>query len=402
MKPFSKKIEQMAESETVAITTKAQALRCQGKDIISLSVGEPDFATPRNIQDAAIDAIQKGFTKYAPAAGYPSLISAIEKKFERDNKIKYQPNQIVISNGAKQSIFNTVMTLLNPGDHAVILAPFWVTYVELVKLAGAKPVIVEGLPEEGFKIPVSRIQKAITIKTKLLILNSPCNPTGAIFSKEELQKLAALIAKKNIYVISDEVYEKIIYDDAEHVSLAALGKEAYDRTITVNGVSKAYAMTGWRIGYLGAHEKIAKQITKFQAQITHHPSTISMKAAESALLGPQESIIKMRQEFDNRRKYMMQRLSQIPEILYVMPKGAFYFFSDVSKYYGRTYHGKAIKGSVDLANFFLNEMGVAVVPGIAFGAEECIRLSFATDMANLEKAMDRIEKGFKSLTINKL
>lgn len=397
MKPLSKRLREIPASQSVAITSKAQTLKLKGMDIISLSAGEPDFDTPDHIKAVAVKAIQSGFTKYGPPCGTPELISAIINKFKKDNNLTYNPKQIVVSSGAKQSIFNAIMALCNESDEMIIAAPYWVTYPALVKLAGGRPVIVSADSKNKFKITPEQMEQAITSKTKALILNSPANPTGSVYRREELESLAEIAVKKGIYIISDEIYEKIIYGDTPHCSIASIDKEIYNLTITVNGVSKAYAMTGWRIGYLGASEEIVALVSKFQGQTTHHPSTISMKAAEEALLGPQESVVDMTKEFARRRMLIVDRMKDIPDISLHVPEGAFYIFPDVSKYYGKSFEGGKISGSEELCNYFLEKIKIALVPGSAFGDDRCIRLSYATSTENLEKALERFKEGLQNL-----
>ena len=393
---LSKNVQRVEPSATMAISNKARAMKARGIDVISLSVGEPDFDTPQHIKDAAIRAIRDGVTKYTPAVGTPELRQAISDKFQRDNGLTYEPTQITVGSGGKYSIFATMHALLNEGDEVIIPAPYWVSYPEQVKLLGAEPVIVQPASAD-LKITGEELRQAITPKTKLLVLNSPSNPSGVVYEKEELLALADVISDTGIYVLSDEIYEKILYDGASHVSIAALKAGMMERTITVNGVSKAYAMTGWRIGYAAGPEEIMAAVGKIQSQQTSNPCSISQAAALAALTGPQESTEAMVKAFDERRRTMVDRLSRIESVSCPMPSGAFYVFPDVSALYSSSYGDQRLMGSVDLCAFLLEEMHVACVPGVAFGMDAHIRLSYATSMENIQKALDRMEEGIGKL-----
>lgn len=397
MKNLAQKVNCIAASQTVAISAKAQQMRAEGIDVISLSAGEPDFDTPVHIKEAAIKAIQDGFTKYTSPKGYPSLVSAVCEKFKNENGISYKPSQVVVSCGAKHSIFNALMALCEEGDEVIIPAPYWVTYPELVKLTGARPVILPTEPKNNFKISAEQLAESVTPKTKALILNYPGNPTGTVYSREELEAFASIACENDFYVISDEIYEKIMYGVTGHTAIASLGDDIYQRTITVNGVSKSFAMTGWRIGYLGACEEIAGAINRFQSQAAHHPCTISMKASEAALTVPSDCVDKMVEAFKGRREVMVDTLNQIPDVACSLPEGAFYVFPDVSAYYGKSFNGAAINGSLEMCAYLLDEMKIATVPGVAFGEERCIRLSYATGMEQIQTALDRLKEGLEKL-----
>ena len=393
----SKCVSRIEESITLAITAKAKAMKAQGLDVVGLSAGEPDFDTPENIKQAAIKAIQDGVTKYTPSAGLPALRAAVARKFEKDNGLSYKPEQIIIGCGAKHSVFIAIMTLIDEGDEVIIPTPYWVSYPEMVKVAGGKPVIVETTKENGLKLTAAQLSAAIKARTKLLILNSPSNPSGMVYSKDELRALAEVVKKAGIYVLSDEIYEKILYDGAVHYSIAALDPKVYERTITINGVSKSYSMTGWRIGYTAGPLDIVKGMGRLQSQEISNATSISQMAAIEALEGPQDSVAMMVKAFDERRVYLVDRLNAIPGVSCIKPQGAFYAFPDFSAYHGKSFNGKKIQGSVDLSNYLLEEMKVGVVPGGGFGTDANQRLSYATSMAAIKKGLDRIEEGLKKL-----
>ncbi len=392
-------ISRIEPSITLAITAKAKAMKAEGIDVVGLSAGEPDFDTPDNIKQAAIKAINDGMTKYTPAVGTPALRKAIAEKFKNDNGLDYAVEQVIVNCGAKHSVFLAVMALVDPGDEVIIPTPYWVSYPEMTKAAGGTPKIVETTAASQYKLTASQLEQAITPKSKLLILNSPSNPSGMVYNRQELQALADVIKKSNIYVISDEIYEKILYDGAEHVSIASLDKDVFERTITINGASKCYSMTGWRIGYAAGPLDVIKGMGKLQSQETSNPTSISQAAAMEALQGPQDSVAMMVRAFDERRKYLVGRLNAIEGVSCIMPTGAFYAFPDFSAYHGRvTAEGKKIEGSVDLSGYLLEQSHVAVVPGAGFGSDANQRLSYATSMEMLEKALDRIEQGLKELS----
>jgi aspartate aminotransferase len=372
-------------------------MKQEGIDVIGFGAGEPDFDTPAHIKEAAKKAIDSGFTKYTPASGMKELKEAICRKFENDNNLDYSPEEIIVSCGAKHSIFNAILTLCHEDDEVILPSPYWVSYPEMIKVAGAKPVILKATPENNFKITPQQLQEAITSKTKLLILNSPSNPTGMVYPKNELLPISKILTEKGIFCISDEIYEKIIYDGQAHISIASLTPEIKKLTIVVNGVSKSYSMTGWRIGYAAGPKEIIQAMSNLQSHSTSNPTSISQKAALAALEGPQEPLCNMVAEFVKRRDYMVERLNSIKEISCLKPRGAFYVFPEVSQIIGRIFKGEIIKDSVFLAEILLDEANVAVVPGSVFGADEYLRLSYATSMKNISKGLERIER-----LINKL
>ncbi|MEK7852048.1 MAG: pyridoxal phosphate-dependent aminotransferase, partial [Deltaproteobacteria bacterium] len=363
-------------SPTLAIDAKAKALKAQGVDVIGFGVGEPDFDTPQNIKEAGIRAIENGFTKYCPVGGTDDLKDAIIEKLKRDNGLSYEKSEIIVSCGAKHSLYNIAMTVLEKGDEVIIPAPYWVSYPDIVSLADATPVIVKTSEKNGFKMTADEFRKAITPKTKAVVINSPSNPTGSSYSRKELEKIAEIAVEKKILIISDDIYEKLVYDGFEFVSIASLGKEVRDITIVVNGVSKAYAMTGWRIGYAAGAKEIITAMTNIQSQSTSNPTSIAMKASTEALAGPQDAVNSMVKEFDKRRVYMVERLNKIKGITCLRPNGAFYAFPNITGLLGRSFNGKILKTSSDMAAFFLDEVKVALVPGSAFGAEGYLRLSY--------------------------
>ena len=389
---LSHNVQRVQESITMQISAKAAQLKREGVDVITLSAGEPDFDTPQNIKNAAIRAIEQGFTKYTtPSSGIIELKEAICRKFLSENNLNYEIEQVTVNNGAKHSLFLAVAALVNRGDEVIIPTPYWVTYSEQPRLVGGHPIIVRTQPENGLKITPEEFQAAITSRTRMLFLCSPSNPSGAIYTKSELEDLAQIAVKNNVYVLSDEIYEKLLYDGAEHHSIASIDEEIKKLTIVVNGVSKAYAMTGWRIGYAGGDAEVIHGMNKIQMQEVSHPSSISQKAAVEALDGPQESIEEMRKAFDQRRRYMVDRLNSIEGICCSMPQGAFYAYPDVSAFYGKKIGTQYIRDSVDVCNFLLEKGRVACVPGVGFGTEEHIRLSYATSMDLIENAMERIQ-----------
>ena len=391
--PLSHNVQRVQPSVTMQISAKAAAMRADGIDVVTLSAGEPDFDTPQNIKDAGIRAIAEGFTKYTtPGSGIVELKEAICRKFARDNNLEYTTDEVIVNNGAKHSLFLAVAALMNPGDEAIIPTPYWVTYSEQPRLVGGEPIIVETRPENGLKLTAAEFRAAITPQTRMLFLCSPSNPSGAVYSRDELAGLAEVAVEYGIYVLSDEIYEKLVYDGAEHHSIAALNPEIKALSIVVNGVSKAYSMTGWRIGYTGASAEIIGGMNKVQSQEVSHPSSMSQKAAVEALDGPQQSVEEMRQAFDERRRYMVERLNAIAGIECALPQGAFYAYPDVTAYYG-----DRCADSVALCEYLLAEGLVACVPGAGFGTREHIRLSYATSMELIAKAMDRVEKALGEL-----
>ena len=395
---IAKRAQAIKPSPTLATAAKAKAMKAQGIDVVDFGVGEPDFETPENVKQAGIKAIQSGFTKYTPAGGTDELKEAVLEKFKRDNGLQYDKTQILISCGAKHSLYNIAEALFDPGDEVIIPSPYWVSYPDQVLLNDALPVIVETTEAEGFKLSAKKLEQAVTKKTKALVLNSPSNPTGLAYDKKALEDIAALAVRHNLYVISDEIYEKLIYDGFTHTSIASLGKEIKDLTIVVNGVSKSHAMTGWRIGYAAGPKDVITAMANIQSQSTSNPSSISQKAAVEALRGPQDFIGTMNIEFDKRRKYMVERLNKIKGVSCLMPVGAFYAFPRISSLFGKSLNGKVVKNSADLATLLLEEAKVALVSGDAFGADAYIRLSYATSMDSIKKGLDRIEQMINSLT----
>jgi aspartate aminotransferase len=382
------RVSELTPSLTLAIDSKAKALRAEGIDIYSFGAGEPDFDTPEHIKAAAIEALNAGFTKYTPSSGTPELRAAISEKFKRDNGLDYKPSEIIVSNGAKQSCFNAIMAVCGEGDEVIIPAPYWLSYPDMVRLAGAEPVIVQTTQENDWKMTPQQFEEAMSPRTKMVIINSPGNPTGSVYTKEELRALVEVAADEEITILSDEIYESLTYDGAEHVSVASLTPEAKDLTITVNGFSKAYAMTGWRLGYLGAPEKIAKAIDSMQSHATSGPCSFAQKGGLAALTGSQQCVADMREEFNIRREYMFERLSAIHNVTAVKPKGAFYMLANISKL-GMT--------STNFADRLLSKANVAVVPGIAFGDDRVVRLSYATGLDVIKPGLDRFEDFCKTL-----
>lgn len=396
---LSNKAKAVKPSSTLAITAKAKELKAKGIDVVGFGAGEPDFNTPDNINNAAIQAIRDGFTKYTPASGIMELKEAISQKFKTFNHLNYTPEQIVISNGGKHSLINVFSAILNPGDEVMIPAPYWLSYPEMVKLQDGIPVAVTTKKENGYKVTVEELEAAFTDKTKALVLNSPCNPTGMLYTKGELEAIAAFVVKKDIYVVADEMYEYLTYDDAEHISIGSLNDEIYARTITVSGVSKSYAMTGWRIGYTGSSLEIAKLMSSVQSHSASNPNSIAQKATVEAINGPQETIQYMKERFDERRKYMVERIAKMPYISCVEPKGAFYVFIDVSEAVAMKYKGEVVGSSAKLADIMINDFNVALIPCEDFGIENHIRLSYAISLENIEKGLDRLEAFLNSLEI---
>ena len=394
---LSKKAQAVKPSSTLAITAKANELKAKGLDVVGFGAGEPDFNTPANICDAAISAIHAGFTKYTPAAGTVELKQAICKKFESFNKLHYEPNQIVVSNGGKHSLTNIFSAILNPGDEVIIPAPFWLSYPEIVRLADGVPVIVRCGKEQGYKMTAEQLAAACTENTKAVVLNTPNNPTGMIYTREELEALAKVIVEKDIYCVADEMYENLIYEGYEAVSIASLNEEIYKRTITCSGVAKSYAMTGWRIGYTGSSAEIAKLMGSVQSHQTSNPNSIAQKATVEALLGPQDTVQEMNKEFDKRRIYMYERVSKMDLVDALKPLGAFYVFVDVSKLLLKSYKGEKIGDVGKLAKILIEDYMTAVIPCADFGFDDHIRLSYAISMGQIKKGLDRIEQFIKDV-----
>ena len=387
---LSKRALAVQGSVTLQIDTKAKEMKAQGIDVVSFGAGEPDFPTPLNIRKAAVAAMEAGKTVYTPVPGEEVLRKAICEKLEKDNGLVYAPQDIVVSNGAKHALFNCLQVLIDPGDEVLIPSPCWVSYPELTKMAGGIPVFVPGREENGFKVTAEEIRGFITPKTKALILNSPNNPNGYVYTREELAGIAELAVETPFYVISDEIYEFIIYDGAQHVSIASLGDKIKEQTIVVNGVSKTYAMTGWRIGYTASARQIASVISRFQSQATSNANSIAQHASVEALRGPHMERDAMVAEFAKRRKHIITRISNIPPLSAVEPKGAFYVMMKVSGLYGKKYQDREITDSMSLADLLLTYAHVAIVPGKAFDAPEFCRLSYATSIENIDKGLDRI------------
>lgn len=395
---ISARARNTAPSPTLAITAKARALKAQGVDVVGFGAGEPDFDTPEHIKQAAIDALHSGYTKYTPSSGDVDLKAAIVAKLARDNQLHYKPEQVIVSCGAKHSLYNLMQALLDPGDEVIIPAPYWVSYPEQVKLADAKPVVVETRPQDDFMPTRDAVRAAISSRTRALILNSPGNPTGGVASRHLVKELASLCIQHNLYLISDEIYEKLLYDGREHLSPGALGSDIFQKTITINGCSKAYSMTGWRIGYAAAADtELITAMGRLQDQSTSNPTSIAQKAAVAALNGPQECVEMMRKAFEERRNLIVSRLNALPGVSCRNPGGAFYVFPDISAYLGKHVGEREIRHSDDLAAYLLEEAGVAVVPGSGFGDDHYIRLSYATSMENIIKGMDRMEPALRRL-----
>jgi len=385
---ISERAAQLTPSLTLSIDSKAKAMKAEGIDVCGFGAGEPDFDTPEHIKAAAIEALQAGFTKYTPSAGIPELRAAIAEKLAADNGLTYRAGQVIVSNGAKHACYNSILAPWQPGDEVIIPAPYWVSYPDMVRLVGAEPVIVPTMERNNWKMRPEDFENAMTPRTKMLIMNSPCNPTGSVYTREELEAIVEVASGEDIYILSDEIYEKLVYDDAKHVSIASLSKEAYDLTITVNGFSKSYAMTGWRLGYLAAPEAVAKAVDSIQSHTTANPSSFSQRGALAALKGDQQPVADMREEFDMRRNYMIDRLSKIPNVTAVKPQGAFYVLLNVSQL-GLT--------SQNFADRLLSKANVAVVPGAAFGDDRTIRLSYATSIDIIKKGLDRLQDFCRTL-----
>lgn len=395
---LSKRAMSIKASTTMAISSKAAELKAAGLDVVSFGAGEPDFNTPAHIGQAGIDAIHNGQTRYTPAAGLLELRKAVCDKLKKDNGLEYESAQVIISNGAKHSLINTFMAILNEGDEVIIPAPFWLSYSEMVRIAGGVPVIIHTKKENKFMMTKEELENAYTEKTKAVVLTSPSNPTGQVMGRADLEMIADFAINHDILVVSDEIYEKLIYDEGkQHISIASLSKEIYDRTIVINGVSKSYAMTGWRIGYAAAPLPIAKLMASLQSHMASNPNTIAQMATITALNGPQDCVAEMCVEFKKRRDYIFEREEAIPLLSALKPEGAFYLFVDVSGTYGKSYEGQEIKTAADFASILLDQKYVAVVPCADFGMPDYIRLSYATGMELIKKGMDRIEEMVKEL-----
>jgi aspartate aminotransferase len=385
---ISTRASQLTPSLTLSIDSKAKAMKSEGIDICGFGAGEPDFDTPEHIKAAAIAALEGGFTKYTPSSGLPELRQAISEKFAADNGLEYRPSQIIVSNGAKHSCYNAILATCEPGDEVIIPSPYWVSYPDMVRLAGAEPVIVPTSERHGWKMTAAEFENAMTPRTKMVIMNSPGNPTGSVSTREELEAIVEVAAEEDIYILSDEIYAKLVYDDAKHVSIASLSKQAYDLTITVNGFSKSYAMTGWRLGYMGAPEAIAKAVDSIQSHSTSNPCSFAQKGAVAALKGDQQPLSDMHDEFDMRRNYMFDRISKIANITAVKPQGAFYVLVNISQ---------LGLSSQNFSDRLLSKANVAVIPGVAFGDDRTIRLSYATSIDVIKKGLDRFQDFCRTL-----
>jgi aspartate aminotransferase len=392
MPSLSKKALAVAPSATLSIDAKYKQMLADGHDVIGFGAGEPDFDTPDNIKNAAKKALDDGFTKYTPVPGTPDLRRAVAAKFQRDQGLTYQPSQIIISCGAKHSLYNALQAICNPGDEVIFAAPYWVSYIEMVKLADATPVVLPTTAEDNYTLTANAVRRALSPKTKALIVNSPSNPTGTMYTRAQLEAIADLALEARFFVLSDEIYEALVYDGAPFVSIATLRPGMQDITLVVNGCSKAYSMTGWRIGYTAGPAEVIEAMGNIQGHSTSNPTSIAQKGALEALVGPQDAVERMRKEFQTRRDVLCQLLDDIPDVQYVRPQGAFYVFPDVSAHYGRTLGGKVVADSFALSDYVLEHAKVAVVPGGAFGDEKCVRLSFATSMANIERGLERIRQ----------
>ena len=389
---LSKKGLRIAPSVTLEITAKAKAMKDSGIDVISFGAGEPDFNTPEHIQNEGIRSIKEGLTRYTPASGILDLKKAVCEKLKNENGLDYKPSNIVISSGAKHSIHNALMAILNPGDEVIIAVPYWVSYPELVGIADGVPVFIETKEENNFKFSVDDLNKVLTNKTKAIILNSPSNPTGAIYTEEELRAIADWAVENNVFIISDEIYEKLVYDGEKHICISSFNQEIKDLTILINGVSKAYAMTGWRIGYAAAHEDVVKVMSNLQSHATSNPCSISQYASVEAIRGNQDSVEEMKKHFVERRNYMVETINSIEGLSCNKPQGAFYVMVNFTKLLGKNINGKVINSSLDFANLLLDDGNVAVVPGVAFGDDKYVRLSYATSMENIKNGLQRIKE----------
>ncbi len=388
---YSKKALAIQPSITLAISAKAKEMKSQGIDVIGFGVGEPDFNTPENIQEAAIKAIRDGHTKYTPASGIVELKKAVVNKFWKENNLKYTDSQIIISTGAKQCLANLFQAVLNPMDEVLIQIPYWVSYPELVQLADGVPVFIKTDEKDNFKLSIDKLEAAVTERTKMIIVNTPNNPTGTVYNLEDLQMIADFAKKHDILILADEIYEKLIYGNEKHISIATLSEDAYNRTIIINGVSKSFAMTGWRIGYAAGNKDIIKLMSNLQSHTTSNPNSIAQYASLEALTGPTDAQSAMIEEFKKRRDYMTKRINSIKGISCVEPMGAFYVMMNISRLFGKEVEGELIKDSLSFSNSLLKHAKVAVVPGIGFGVDDFVRLSYATSMENIENGLDRIE-----------
>lgn len=389
---LSNKAKNISSSITLAITAKAKEMKKNGINVIGFGAGEPDFNTPVNIQKAAIKAMQDGYTKYTPVSGISELKEAIARKLKNDNNLSYDLSQIIVSSGAKQCLSNVFQAILNPGDEVIIFRPYWVTYPELVKLSDGIPVFVDTAEENKFQFKIEDVEKAVTNKTKVILLNSPNNPTGTVYSEEKLTQIAELAQKHDLLIISDEIYEKLIYGEAKHVSIASLNEDAYNRTVVINGMSKSYSMTGWRIGYAAGNSEIIKLMSNIQGHTTSNPTSIAQYASVEALNGDQETVKYMAGQFKIRRDYMVEKINSIDNISCVKPEGAFYVMINIKKLLNKHINGNVIKNSIDFSKYLLEEEKVAVVPGDGFGVSEYVRLSYAASMENIKEGLEKIRQ----------
>jgi len=389
---LSKKAKQISASLTLDITAKTKKMKAEGIDVIGFGAGEPDFDTPKNIREAAIKAISNGKTRYTPTSGIIELKEAIIQKFRKENNLTYITSQIIVSAGAKQCLANIFQAILNPGDEVLIGVPYWVSYPELVKLADGIPVYIETKEINKFKLTIDSLNMAVTSKSKAIVLNSPNNPTGTVYSKEELMEIADFAKNKNLIIISDEIYEKLLYGTKTHISIASLSEDAYKRTIVINGLSKAYAMTGWRIGYAAGCTEIVSLMSNIQSHTTSNPNSIAQYASVEALNGDQSATCKMIEQFKLRRDYMVEKINSINGLSCIKPEGAFYVMMNISNILNKSIDGKIIKNSFDFSNFLIEKEKVAVIPGIAFGTDNFVRLSYATSMENIKNGLNRIQR----------
>jgi len=398
IRPLSRKLDRIAPSATTVLNERAIAMKRDGIEVFNFAVGEPDFPTPDHIKEAGMAAIRDNITRYTPATGILDLKEAICRKLARDNGLEYAPNQIATTSGGKHALYNLLYVICDEGDEVLVPAPYWVSYPEMVKLAGAVPVVLDTGPGDAFKVSADQVRSAITPKTKALLLNSPSNPTGMVYGREELAAIAEVVLDAGIYVITDELYEKILYDGHRHTSIAALHPQMKEQALVVNGLSKAYAMTGWRLGYAAGPAEVMDLVSKFQGQTVLHPSAITQHAAIAAMTGPEDFLPPMIKAFDRRRNYIMGRLQNMEGVACARPGGAFYVFPDLSAYSGRRRpDGSPIEGSLDLAMYLLEAYQVISAPGAAFGSEGCLRFSYATTLDVIERGMDRVEEGLSSL-----
>ena len=389
---YSERGKKIDASPTLAISARARELKAAGHDVIGLGAGEPDFDTPKHIGRAGKEAIDRGYTDYTPASGTDELKKAVQNKYKRDNGLSYDLNQIIISNGAKHSLYNAFQAVLNEGDEMIIPRPYWVSYPEMVKMAGGVPVFVESGEKNNYKLNIDDLQSSISQDTKALIINSPNNPTGCVYTGEELKNIASIAVEENLLVISDEIYEEIIYDDREHVSIASLGEDIKKHTVVINGMSKAYAMTGWRIGFAAGPEEIIKIMSNMQSHATSNPNSIAQYASRAGLEGSKESIYRMVAAFQERRDYIVEKINEIPQISCIKPYGAFYIMVNVKNLYGSSYRNQKITGSMTFADILLEAEKVAAVPGKAFGQDKFIRLSYATSLENIKEGLQRLRE----------